>query len=76
MSYKDLTYLFNTRQISLAKQALQNINHVIEENKKDIPVDMLAIEIRESWEYLGQIIGEAYEDELVDNIFKRFCLGK
>ena len=76
MSYKDLTYLFNTRQISLAKQALQNINHVIEENKKDIPVDMLAIEIRQSWEYLGQIIGEAYEDELVDNIFKRFCLGK
>ena len=76
MSYKDLTYLFNTRQISLAKQALQNIKHVIEENKKDIPVDMLAIEIRESWEYLGQIIGEAYEDELVDNIFKRFCLGK
>ena len=35
MSYKDLTYLFNTRQISLAKQALQNINHVIEENKKE-----------------------------------------
>ena len=76
MSYKDLTYLSNTRQISLAKQALQNIDHVIEENKKDIPVDMLAIELREAWENLGQIIGEAYEDELVDNIFKRFCLGK
>ena len=76
MSHKDLTFLFNTRQISLAKQALQNIDHVITENKKDIPVDMLAIEIREAWEYLGQIIGEAYEDELVDNIFKRFCLGK
>ena len=76
MSYKDLTFLFNTRQISLAKQALQSINHVIEENKKDIPVDMLAIDIRDAWENLGKIIGEAYEEELVDNIFKRFCLGK
>lgn len=76
MSYKDLTFLFNTRQITLAKQALKNIEHVIEENKKDIPVDMLAIEIKEAWENLGKIIGESYEEELVDNIFKRFCLGK
>ena len=76
MSYKDLTFLFNTRQISLAKEALQNINHVISENQKDVPVDMLAIDIRDAWENLGKIIGEAYEEELVDNIFKRFCLGK
>lgn len=76
LSNKDLTYLSNTRQISLAKNALKNIEHVIEENQKDIPVDMLAIEIREAWESLGSIIGETYEDELVDEIFKRFCLGK
>ena len=76
MSYKDLTFLFNTRQISLAKEALQNINHVISENQKAVPVDMLAIDIRDAWENLGKIIGEAYEEELVDNIFKRFCLGK
>ena len=76
MSYKDLSFLFNTRQISLAKQALKSINHVMEENQKDIPVDMLAIDIKDAWENLGKIIGEAYEEELVDNIFKRFCLGK
>ena len=76
MSYKDLSFLFNTRQISLAKQALKSINHVMEENKNDIPVDMLAIDIKDAWENLGKIIGEAYEEELVDNIFKRFCLGK
>ena len=76
MSYKDLSFLFNTRQISLAKQALKSINHVMEENKNDIPVDMLAIDIKDAWENLGKIIGEAYEEELVDNIFKRFCLAK
>ena len=73
---KDLTYLSNTRQISLAKNALENIKHVISENKKGIPVDMLAIEIKEAWENLGKIIGDYYEEELVDNIFARFCLGK
>ena len=76
LSSKDLTYLSNARQISLAKNALKCIEHVIEENKKDIPVDMLAIDIKSAWDYLGSIIGESYEDELVDNIFKRFCLGK
>lgn len=73
---KDLTYLSNARQIGLARRALKNIEHVIEENKKDIPVDMLSIEIKEAWEELGKLIGESYEDELVDNIFSRFCLGK
>jgi len=73
---KDLTYLSNARQISLAKNALENIKYVITENEKDIPVDMLAIEIKSAWEDLGKIIGEFYEDELVDNIFARFCLGK
>lgn len=76
LSQKDLTYLANTRQISLAKQAMQKIENVIEANKKDVPVDMLAIDIKSAWEDLGKIIGEYYEEELVDNIFQRFCLGK
>lgn len=76
LSNKDLTYLSNTRQISLAKKALQNIEHVIQENESNTPIDMLAIDIRIAWEDLGKIIGEYYESELVDNIFERFCLGK
>ncbi len=76
LSNKDLTYLSNTRQISLAKKALQSIDNVIQENKANVPVDMLAIDIKMAWEDLGKIIGEYYESELVDNIFERFCLGK
>ncbi len=76
LGQKDLTYLSNARQISLAKNALENIKYVITENEKEIPVDMLAIEIKSAWEDLGKIIGEFYEEELVDNIFARFCLGK
>ena len=73
---KKLAYLTNTRQISLAKEAQKHLKHIIEENQKNVPVDILAIEIREVWEKLGKIIGEYYEEELIDNIFKRFCLGK
>ena len=73
---KDLTYLSNTRQISLVKSSLNKIENVIKQNTLDIPVDMLAIDIKSAWEDLGKVIGEYYEDELVDNIFQRFCLGK
>ncbi len=73
---KDLTYLSNERQISLALQAKKSIEHVIKENEKDIPIDMLAIDIKSAWENLGKMIGEYYEDELIDNIFSKFCLGK
>ncbi len=73
---KKLNYLSNTRQITLAKEALNNINNVIKDNEANIPIDMLTIELKSAWENLGKIIGEYYEDELIDNIFKRFCLGK
>ncbi len=73
---KKLNYLSNTRQITLAKEALKNINNVIKDNAANIPIDMLTIELKSAWENLGKIIGEYYEDELIDNIFKRFCLGK
>ncbi len=76
LNAKDLTYLSNTRQIALAKEALTNINNVIKANQQNIPIDMLTIELKIAWENLGKIIGEYYEEELVDNIFKRFCLGK
>ncbi len=73
---KDLSYLSNARQIALAKESLLSIQHAKEENQKETPIDMLAIDIRSAWENLGKIIGEYYEEELVDNIFSKFCLGK
>ena len=76
LSTKNLTYLSNARQISLAKSALESIDKVMEANQENVPVDMLAIDLKSAWEDLGNIIGESYEDELVDNIFARFCLGK
>lgn len=73
---KDLTYLSNVRQITLVKEALTSIKQALEDVDSGIPVDMLEIHLRSSFEKLGILIGETYEDELVDKLFKNFCLGK
>lgn len=73
---KDMNFLSNVRQITLAKQALENIKNVCKQIEENVPIDILEIELKEAWNNLGLIIGETYEDELVDNIFAKFCLGK
>lgn len=73
---KDLTYLTNARSIALLKKAYEKVKEVEKEIDGKLPVDMLALDIREIWNDLGEIIGETYEEELVDELFSRFCLGK
>lgn len=72
----DCNYLSNIRQITLAKQALQNIKSAERQINGEVPIDILEIEIKEAWNNLGLIIGAIYEDELIDNLFAKFCLGK
>ena len=51
----------------------QNIESAI---NGDLPIDMIEIDVKELWETLGEITGEVYKDELLDEIFSKFCLGK
>ncbi|MDD3995908.1 MAG: tRNA uridine-5-carboxymethylaminomethyl(34) synthesis GTPase MnmE [Tenericutes bacterium] len=73
---KDPNYLFNTRQISTLKKTLNNILELKKGIKNNLPVDILEIDIMEIWKLLGEIIGKNYNEELVEEIFKNFCLGK
>lgn len=73
---KDLTYLSNVRQINLVKEALESIEKILEDIDSSIPIDMLEIYLRNTFDKLGILIGETYEDELIDKLFKNFCLGK
>ena len=72
----DFTYLSNSRQIALAKEAYDIILDVEEGLKNNMPVDMIEIDIKRIWEKLGEIIGENYSEELIDQLFSQFCLGK
>jgi tRNA modification GTPase len=73
---KDPNYLFNTRQISTLKKCLNNINDLKKGISNNLPVDILEIDLKQIWEFLGEIIGKNYKEELIDEIFSNFCLGK
>ena len=76
LNNKDFTYLSNSRQISLVKKAL-NISKKLEKSlEDDVFIDMLEMDIKEICEILNEIIGESYDEKLIDKIFSNFCLGK
>ena len=73
---KDMTYLSNARSIALLKQSLLKINNSIKNIEENAPIDIVELDLKNAWELLGEIIGETYSDELLDELFSRFCLGK
>ena len=72
----DMTYISNAREISLLKKAKQSSNNLIKSLDEGIPIDMLEIDIKNIIDYLGEVTGESYDNELIDKLFSRFCLGK
>ena len=73
---KDATYLTNARQNALIKNTISYIEQALEDIETEVPVDMIEINIRAAWDTLGEIIGATYKDELLDELFSNFCLGK
>ena len=73
---KDATYLTNARGLSLLKQAQEVIKEVNTGIEDKEPIDMIEIDLKRIWELLGEITGETYQEELINQLFSQFCLGK
>ncbi|WP_214521709.1 tRNA uridine-5-carboxymethylaminomethyl(34) synthesis GTPase MnmE [Staphylococcus pseudintermedius] len=73
---QDMTYVSNSRHISLLKQAKNAIQDAIDAAEMGVPMDMVQIDLTRTWEILGGIIGESASEELIDQLFSQFCLGK
>ena len=73
---QDLTYLSNARSISLLEKAYGCIEEIEKGLDNNMPIDMVEIDIKNMWSILGEIIGETYQDELINQLFSQFCLGK
>ena len=73
---EDMTYLSSARSISLLKRCLKSIEEIKKGLEENLPIDMIEIDLKQIWNTLGEIIGETYTEELLDHIFKNFCLGK
>lgn len=71
----DLAMLTNQRQINYAKESLQNIKNAINALEYEY-LDMIAIDLKSAYENLGNITGKSYKDDLLDELFSKFCLGK
>lgn len=72
----DFNYLSNARHIATIHECISVVESIKEGLKNGLPIDMLEIDIKKIWELLGNLIGESYDEELLDNLFSRFCLGK
>ena len=74
--YNDELYITNARQKESLINAKNSIEEVIKSVENDMPEDFYSIDLMDAYTYLGQIIGESVEDDLVNEIFSKFCMGK
>lgn len=73
---RDATYVSNARHIDLLQKASQALDDVKAGVEAEMPVDLIQIDFTRAWELLGEIIGEGAPDELLNQLFSQFCLGK
>ncbi|MDU1414450.1 MAG: tRNA uridine-5-carboxymethylaminomethyl(34) synthesis GTPase MnmE [Clostridium sp.] len=66
----------NTRHKEALFRAYDSINSAIEALKNTFAIDLASIDIRNAWTFLGEITGDSLEENIIDKIFKDFCLGK
>ena len=76
VTFNDEVYITNIRHKTALQEALSSL-HLVEQSIADgMPEDFYSIDLMNAYEVLGTIIGEAVEDDLVNEIFSKFCLGK
>lgn len=76
VSFNDEIYITNIRHKNLLNQSIISLKHVINSIGNGMPEDFYSIDLMSAYESLGLIIGEAVEDDLVEEIFSKFCMGK
>ena len=76
VSFNDEIYITNIRQKNSLQDALDSLNLVVQSIEDDMPEDFYSIDLMSAYESLGKMIGESVEDDLVNEIFSKFCMGK
>ena len=76
LSFNDEIYITSARQKSALENALESLGKVEESIRGKMPEDFYSIDLMDAYEELGKVIGETVEEDLVNEIFSRFCMGK
>jgi tRNA modification GTPase len=73
---RDLNYLSNQRHLDLLSKTLKHLNEALDNAMKNEVIDVIQLDLRHSWEALSEISGTTFHESLVEDMFRRFCLGK
>jgi tRNA modification GTPase len=76
ISFNDEVYITNVRQKSSLQDCEQSLHLVMQSIRDDMPEDFYSIDLMNAYQSLGSIVGESLEDDLVNEIFSKFCTGK
>lgn len=76
LSTSDYNYISNSRELALVKKAESTIDEAINNLNNTLPFEIVADDLRESYVALGEIIGETYDEDILNEIFSKFCVGK
>ena len=76
IDFNDEVLITNVRHKTALQNALKSLYMVKQSIENQMPEDFLTIDLMDAYEQLGTIIGEAVEDDLVNEIFEKFCMGK
>lgn len=76
VTFNDQVMITNIRQKASLQEALSGLELVLQSIRDGMPEDFYSIDLMNTYEALGNIIGEAVEDDLVNEIFSKFCMGK
>lgn len=76
VTFNDEVYITNIRHKTALQEAVHSLHLVVQSIEDEMPEDFYSIDLMNAYEELGSIIGEAVEDDLVNEIFSKFCMGK
>ena len=76
LEFNDEVFITNARQKNDISQAYESMKLVLNSVEAGMPEDFYTIDLMNAYELLGRVVGEAIEDDLVDKIFSKFCMGK
>ena len=76
ITFNDEMYAVNTRQKNCISNAVNHLKLVNQSIEAEMPEDFFSIDLMGAYEEFGNVIGEEVEDDLVEEIFSKFCMGK
>ena len=76
ITFNDEVYITNARHKEALEEAYQSLELVEQSIEMDMPEDFFSIDLMSAYETLGKILGESVGEDLVNEIFSKFCMGK